>query len=378
MKLAVVTSIHPDFDKRVWRYATSLADHGNVVHLISPWKISGEENYSGIFFHPFNRKTGLLSRFFIIPFYTGRKLFPVLKNISLVHFHDIDLLPLMALISFYRPVVYDVHENYGDEVMRRAPFPVPVSKLLKHFVMKLQFALSIWIRNVVLVSPYQDMDFGHSRYNKIHLQNYPSLKLLKLAADDYANRDDTVVFIGAQHVNNGSMLLLDIIKLMKRRHPGLKFILVDMFSSSKFKEMFMDGVRKYRLNQVIKLVPKVRSDKIMTILNRATIGISPNLRVKQQIKGIHTKIYEYMAAGLPVVASDLPQQVEVIQNNEAGLLAQPENPMSFVKAIETLLENRVLAKKLGSNGQRQFKRKYSWEALMPRLNNYYDKIIRKT
>ena len=115
---------------------------------------------------------------------------------------------------------------------------------------------------------------------------------------------------------------------------------------------------------------------IEKILNITKIGLVEYS--KDAIMPLPNKPFEYMAAGLPVVASDLPQQVEVIQNNEAGLLAQPENPMSFVKAIETLLENRDLARKLGRNGQRQFIEKYSWEALMPRLDNYYDKIIRKT
>jgi glycosyltransferase involved in cell wall biosynthesis len=372
--IAIVTSIHPDYDKRIWRHATCLAREGYVIHLVSPWPPLPEK-ISNIHFHSFPRVSGLLNRVFRIPFLVTKRLWPVLSSVSIVHFHDIDLLPLMSVISRVRPVVYDVHENFGDEVMRRAPLPLAIRRWLGTGLMWLQFIFSLRVKNVVLVTPHQEDDFSDPRFNKLHVRNYPSSKLLRDVTSDYATRPDTVVFIGAQHENNGSLLLVDIAKVLKPRYPALRFIIPDLFSKPRFKDRFLHELRKEDLVKTVQIVPKVRSDRIMTILNRGTIGISPNLRVQQQIKGIHTKIFEYMAAGLPVVASDLPHQVQVIQEAEAGLLAQPESADSFAQAIATLIEDKTLAMRLGAKGQRAIQERYSFESQVALLTKYYDRIL---
>ena len=116
----------------------------------------------------------------------------------------------------------------------------------------------------------------------------------------------------------------------------------------------------------------------MTYLNRATIGLSADLRVTRRIKAVPTKLFEYMAAGLPIVASDLPAQIDLVMGNNAGILARPEEPETFVQAILQLIDNRELASKLGSNGQRAFARLYSWEAQIQTLEAYYRSIMTRS
>jgi glycosyltransferase involved in cell wall biosynthesis len=92
-------------------------------------------------------------------------------------------------------------------------------------------------------------------------------------------------------------------------------------------------------------------------------------------RAIPTKLFEFMAAGLPIVASDLPYQTEVVGGNNAGLLAKPEEPETFVRAILTLLDNRELAKELGENGRKAFQEKYTWESQEEALGDYYRSIM---
>jgi glycosyltransferase involved in cell wall biosynthesis len=125
----------------------------------------------------------------------------------------------------------------------------------------------------------------------------------------------------------------------------------------------------------LEFIPNVRPHELMSVLNKATIAISPNLRVKQQIRGAHNKIYEFMAAGLPIILSDLPRQVEVVGGSDCGILAQPEDTDSFVRAIVELVDNPIRGKQLGMHGQRAFRERYSWESQMPTLLELYERII---
>jgi glycosyltransferase involved in cell wall biosynthesis len=113
----------------------------------------------------------------------------------------------------------------------------------------------------------------------------------------------------------------------------------------------------------------------MSVLNRATVAIAPNQRVPQHIIGLPTKLFEYMAAGLPIVASDLPPAIEFVGGSQAGLLAQPENPASFADSIDKLINDRLYARSLGQNGQRAFREKFSWESQMPDLAKFYERIL---
>jgi glycosyltransferase involved in cell wall biosynthesis len=125
----------------------------------------------------------------------------------------------------------------------------------------------------------------------------------------------------------------------------------------------------------IKVINSVPSSDLMILLNQATIAIAPNLRIRKQEIAIPTKLFEYMAASLPIVSSDLPYQKELITRHKIGLLAQPEDPDSFVEAIDKLYKDKHLAAKLGRNGRIAFEENYTWESRLPFLIDFYEKIL---
>jgi len=78
---------------------------------------------------PFPRIQCRYLRPLLIPLRFLRRLVPVLNDVDIVHFHDIDLLPLMSMLCVVRPVVYDVHENYAEEMLVREWIPRPLRRL---------------------------------------------------------------------------------------------------------------------------------------------------------------------------------------------------------------------------------------------------------
>jgi glycosyltransferase involved in cell wall biosynthesis len=373
--VAIVTSIHADFDARIWRHARSLAETGCEVVLICPWAVRDGEVREGVELRPFPRARRRRIRPLVIPFRLGRRLLSVLRRVDLVHFHDIDILPWMTLVSLVRPVVYDVHENYPDEMLIRTWIPRPLRRPLYHVVRLTEAALSSVVRNCVLVAPSQDPRFASRRLRVIHIRNYATSKLLAGVRDDYLSRKNVVVFTGANHDHNGSMLLLDIAARCRERGLDLTFLVTNRFVSERFRREFMEKAERLGLGDRLVVRPTVVAHEIMTLLNEGTVAISPNLRVRTQEMGIHTKLFEYMAAGLPIVASDLAHQVELIGGARAGLLARPEDPDSFVAALARLVGDRAHARELGLNGQRTFLERYCWESQVPSLLQFYGAIL---
>ncbi|MGC8121855.1 glycosyltransferase family 4 protein [Marinobacter sp. VGCF2001] len=74
------------------------------------------------------------------------------------------------------------------------------------------------------------------------------------------------------------------------------------------------------------------------------------------------KIFEYMAAGKPIVASDLPVLQEVLDDGENALLCEPENPDHWCGAIDRLYSETGLGERLGSQARSDFLEHYTWGA----------------
>ena len=373
--IAIVTSIHPDFDSRVWNHARAVAALGWHVHLVCPWKLPDNSVVDGVHLHTFTPEPRRLLRPFRLPGRVARKLFPLLRRVDLVHFHDIDILPYMALLALFKPVVYDVHENYAEEMLVREWIPGVLRRPMSHAVKWSQFLLAHLIRNFVFVVPEQADQFPRRRVQTLVVWNFASRALLQGVDHDYNSRPDAVIFTGSGYETNGSLLLLDIAERAKNVCPGVKFLVPDRFVSSAFRKRFWQDLRRRGLTDQVTVFPPVLSSKMTDWLNRATIAISPTLRVPRHLKGVPRKLYEYMAAGLPIVSSDLPFATRLLTENGAGLLAKPEDPASFVDAIRSLVEDRAWARQLGRAGQRAFAEKYSWESQMPTLLAFYERIL---
>lgn len=375
-RIAIVTSIHLDFDTRLWKYAKLLRTLGHEVHMVCPWAVSAGET-DGIIFHPFARVLNRVLRPFKIPWRLGRLLLSLLPKVDIVHFHDIDILPWMTLLAFFKPVIYDVHENYPEEMLVREWIPRPLRRLLAFSVRWIQIICAAIIRNVVLVADSQHKDLVGPTLRKTMVMNYATVELLQSVRKDYMARPDAVIFLGSQHENNGSMLLVEIADRVHKRLPEMKIYAIDRFDGLLYRQELLDEVTRRGLQDCYLLLPNIKPHAIMDYLNRATIAITCNLRVPQQINGVHTKLFEYMAAGLPIVASDLPHQVSTISSGNNGLLAQPENPDSFVEAICHLAANRDYARQLGLNGQRYFVDHYSWESQADKIQQFYCSVMQR-
>lgn len=376
-RVAIITSIHADFDSRIWKYANSLAEAGYKVNLICPWIIPKDLIIHGITIYPFHRCTQRLLRPIEIPVRILRRLLPIFRTIDIIHFHDIDLLPWMAIISLWKPIVYDVHENYPEEMLEKEWIPKPLRPLCYYGVRWSQSFFSRIIRNIILVAPSQMTQFQHSILRILQIRNYASRSLMGKIASDYFHRLDMVIFIGTAYESNGTLLILDIAARVKSDLPTVKFLLFDRFASIESRDRFLHLRCKKGVEDTVIVLPSTPASEMAAILNQATIGIAPNARILKQEMLIPTKLFEYMAAGLPVVSSDLPFQRELFAKYEIGILAKPEEPESFANAIRTLVKNRNLAFSLGKNGQRAFLEEYYWEKQIPSLLEYYDSILEK-
>ena len=97
--------------------------------------------------------------------------------------------------------------------------------------------------------------------------------------------------------------------------------------------------------------------------------------IPNAVNAMPNKLFEYMAAGLPVIASNFPLWQEIVESNHCGLTVDPLEPKDIARAIEYLIEHPEEARKMGENGRRAVIRKYNWETEGKKLLELYAALI---
>jgi glycosyltransferase involved in cell wall biosynthesis len=110
-------------------------------------------------------------------------------------------------------------------------------------------------------------------------------------------------------------------------------------------------------------------------MREATIGIFCAHPEPLNVNGMPNKLFEYMAAGLPVIVSNFPLWKEIVEGNNCGLTVDPMAPREIARAIGYLIGHPDEAMKMGENGRKAVLEKYNWESEGKKLLEVYAKVI---
>jgi glycosyltransferase involved in cell wall biosynthesis len=373
MRILVATSIHPDFDSRIVKQADTLAGAGHEVNLLAPWKgmACPPHHYNPLFFR---RRHGLKGRLcaYLIFLWTA-----IFSRFDAVHIHDFDMLPFATLIRLitWRKVIYDVHENYAQEVMVRSWIPDLIRWPLSHAVAAVERVCCIFVRNTIVVVPLQEKRFGSWGCNIVMVRNFCSTSLAPESSNDLKvpNSDYFVFNSSGQEVSYGALVYLEASKLLSSRRCNITLAAVERFAGDiKLENSIRQAMAKDAPDY--RLLPRLKPHELGLYLSKSVIGVSCMLNTVNRNISIPTKLFEYMAFGIPIVATDVGYQSEIIREAKAGILVPPGDPDALAAAIARIWEDPDLRLRLGAAGRTAFFDHYCWEQEGIKLIEYYKKL----
>lgn len=359
-RVAHLTSAHPPFDIRIFhKECKTLAKAGYEVHLVAPH--GGDAVVDGVRIHGIRKAQSRRDRLTR----TCAAAYEVAQAIDaeLYHFHDPELIGVGFLLKAAgRRVVYDVHEDLPRDILAKTWIAPWIRRPISIAAATVEAIAGRIFDGIVVATPtiYRRFPPGKT----VLAQNFPILS--EFAAGMPRRRQ--LVYAGVISKGRGFPEIIDALMYLP---PDVHLVLAGSFDPPELEEELRvrPGWSKVRY------MGWVDRSQVVQLLGSSSVGLLIYRPDPNNIAAQPHKLFEYMAAGLPVVASDFPLWRRIIENAGCGVVVNPRDPEQISHGIAALLNDETRMRQCGASGQRCVRERYNWAIEAERLLEVYRRIL---
>ncbi|NHI95030.1 MAG: glycosyltransferase family 1 protein [Candidatus Lokiarchaeota archaeon] len=278
------------------------------------------------------------------------------------------------------PLIIEINGILTDElkITRRSRIKYRISK----FFLKLSELVNYSIaKKIVAVTPgiqnYIQMNYNYKHDDIEIIPNGVNSDLFKPIEPIVAKncigleeRKRYIGFTGNLAGWQGLESLIQAVPKILKVYPNVHFIIV---GEGQLKQDLIDLTEQLQISDKITFTGAVPYEKVPYYINACEICVVFKKSIQSGYSPL--KLFEYLSCGRPVVASNVPG-FEIIEDFDAGLLAESDNIEDLSSKIITLLENDLLRSKMGKNGRELVINEYTWEASAKKIIRIGHQIIK--
>ena len=366
VRVAHLTSAHSRGDVRIFlKECRSLAAAGFEVFLIVA-DGQGPALIDGVHIVDVGAKAGgRASR----ALRTAARVFAVARQLraDICHFHDPELLPWGLLLRLTGArVVYDAHEHVAHDILTKHYLPLPAALLrpLSFIVGRCELLAARGMNAIVAATPEILERFSKLPALSAGIYNFPLTEEL-LHNGSWDSRPQQACYIGGISVNRGVREMVAAAERCRTRIV-LAGPLWDGLTADQ--ACALPGWERIHYRGVIS------RHQVADLMGSSRVGIVTFLPVVNHVNALPNKLFEYMSAGLPVVASDFPLWRQIVTETGSGLCVDPSDPAAIAEAVDRLAGDAEFAAACGRNGARAVAGEFNWSAQAGRLVGLYQNL----
>lgn len=364
VRVAHLTSVHARTDTRVFlKECRSLVQAGFQVFLIVA-DGRGCEIKNGVQIVDVGlRSGGRAAR----ALGTAKRVFAAARklNADIYHFHDPELLPWGVLLSCSgSKVVYDAHEHLRHDVLSKRYLPAALRPAVSLIAGSCELLAVRALSAVVAATP--DILERFKRHPRLTagIYNFPLAEELQRPGSWQA-RDAQACFIGGIGYDRG-IRELALAAAMCRSRIVIAGPLWDGLTPEKVRAI--PGWDRIDYRGVL------GRPEVADLMAASRVGIVTFLPTVGHVNALPNKLFEYMSAGIAVVASHFPAWRDIVSTSGCGVCVDPSDPAAIAAAVDRLAEDEGFGAACGRNGAEAVARQYNWDSQAAKLVDLYRRL----
>ena len=273
---------------------------------------------------------------------------------------DVELLPAALLLRRAgRTVIYDCIEDYPAYMELKAWIPARLRPLARRAVAAVERIIAPRLDAVLAADDGTAARLRAWGANVAVVRNFPARDEFRPPPPGTPRPIDVVYHGSLPAYHLGAMA--EIARALAARVPGARWRIVGQPDSAGAGRRFAAALARAGLSDRVRLSPRVPFPEVKAILASARTGVVPLPDVAKFRVNVPMKLFEYLAAGVAAVASDLPGTRALLDGTDAAVLVPPGDHDAFADALTDLLRDPARAAAMARRGRAAVEERFHWE-----------------
>lgn len=292
-------------------------------------------------------------------------------NADIYHAHDLNtmLSGYLAARRLKRKLFYDSHELFIEKSSRKyTKYQKVKDYLFERMIIKKA-------TKIITVNRYIASKLSRRYKVKVDqiIMNCPVMPQENVIVADHeiddlvSNGDKLVLYVGAITFGRGIEQLIRSVPLLK---DNIKVAFLGGGNQGYIEEIDQ-LVKELNVSDRITFFPPVSQNHVVSVASRAHVGVAPiQITSLNNYYSSPNKLFQYIMAGLPIIASDIPFYREIIVENEIGMVFDSKSYVELAKCINDLTSNNEAICQMKERLE-TIKKIYCWETEGQKLIKLY-------
>jgi glycosyltransferase involved in cell wall biosynthesis len=299
-------------------------------------------------------------------------------NFDIIHFHNQFPASVFHISSKLHskgiPIVFTLHNPVWGLPAEEMPSDLQVKFALEVMAMKsankviaVSEILKTNIINRLGLSPSSVVTLPNGVDSEIFSPNNTCITLKKKLAP---HGEKIILCVGRICKYKSQKLLVDVAPYIIREYPEVKFVFVGPIDDFSYFEEITSAINSHSLKKFFTFTGTIPSNQIPRYFATADIVVSLSIT-----EGLPLVLLQAMSSGRPVVASSIPQNIELAKNGDEMVFVRPLNHADLSNALLKFLNDENTRNKFGKNARRTILAYFDWKIIANKTYELYEKII---
>jgi glycosyltransferase involved in cell wall biosynthesis len=370
IRICHLSSVHLAYDTRIYyRLCKSLTSQYEVYLLACDGQ-KDKFDEDDVNFIPYPRYKNRIFRVFTSWILVLIKALKI--NAKLYHIHDPELIPTALFLRLIgKKVIFDIHENVAEDIFDKEWIKFP--RLYYNF-----FAFYEWfvVRTCYIFLAEKSYEKRYAKIAKRYsvVYNYCDLKFFEKFKSE--ERDPKKLFYcGILFENRGVLQIAEAIHLLeKEKGMKVEFHCVgELYYELRIK---LESLPYYEtIKDRLFFYGRKKLGEAYEIGRNCGIGMSIIHRMSNSVESYPTKLFEYMACGMPSIVSNFPLYESIVKKEGCGLSVNPKSGKEISEAVFTLNSDVDLYRKMSKNGSDVVEKSFNWETEKKKVLKVYKELL---